>query len=164
MQPLPRESAPDWKRYVLRMAIWFAFVLALGYAVANGGLGILENDIHLSIEPNRDRIALDGKEPTVIQVKVLLRNNTREEVTLTAPSACKLFRWQVFSRSGDMVQSKVTENTCPNQSVSAILPSGETLEEFYSIELVPSRYRAGDDYLVHYWYWGHEGQFQFTAD
>jgi hypothetical protein len=29
---------------------------------------------------------------------------------------------------------------------------------------VPARYRAGDDYLVHYWYWGHEGQFQFKAE
>jgi len=164
MPSLPQAPAPDWKRHVLRIAIWGALVMAVAYSVSEGGLGFLENDIHLNLEPNRERVAVDGKDPAVIQVKVLLRNNTREDVTLNAPSACKLFRWQIFSRAGDMVQSKVTEDSCPDKAVSAILPPGQTLEEFYSITLVPERYHAGEDYLVHYWYWGHEGQFQFAAE
>jgi hypothetical protein len=161
MQPAP---PPDWTRTLLRIGIWFAFVAAIAYAVTNGGFTFLEDDIHLALEPNRDRVSLQGEEPPVIQVKVLLRNNTREDLTLTAPSACKMFRWQIFDRSGDMVQSKVNEDSCPTQEVNAILPPGETLEEFYSIVLVPGRYRAGDDYLVHYWYWGREGEFQFKAE
>lgn len=162
-QNLPHAPAPDWRRYVLWMLIWVAFVAALGYAAANGGLGFLENDIHLAAEPNRDRVALNGDSP-VIEVKVLLRNNTRETVTLKAASACKMFRWQVFNRAGDMVQSKVSEDNCPTTEVSAILPPGEKLEEYYALALVPTRYRAGEDYLVRYWYWGYEGEFQFAAE
>jgi len=30
--------------------------------------------------------------------------------------------------------------------------------------LVPARYQPGNDYLVHYWYWGYEGEFQFKAE
>jgi hypothetical protein len=100
----------------------------------------------------------------VIEVKVRLTNNTREPATLRAASACKIFRWQIFARSGDMVQSKVNEDTCPATEIAVNLPSGEKVEEFYSIPLEPQRYRAGGDYLVTYWYWGYEGEFQFTAE
>lgn len=164
MTDLPRAPAPDWRRQVLRSLIFVAFVGALGYAAAYGGFGIFEDPIHLALEPNRERVQLTGPEPPVIQVKVSLRNNTREDLTLKAGTACKVFRWQIFDRSGDMLQSKVSEESCPQTEVTAILPPGERLEELYSIALVPTRYRAGDDYLVHYWYWGYEGQFQFTAE
>ena len=164
MTDLPRAAPPDWKQQLIRSLMFVAFIGALGYAAAYGGFGLFEDDIHLALEPNRDSVQLTGSEPPVIQVKVSLRNNTREDVTLKAPSACKMFRWQIFDRSGDMLQSKVSEDTCPNTEVVAILPPGERLEEFYAIALVPARFRAGDDYLVHYWYWGYEGQFQFKAE
>ena len=153
----------DWRRYLLWAGIWVAFIAALGYAASYGELGFLENAVVVAAEPNRDSVKLSGDDP-VIQAKVSVRNNTRETVTLTAPSACKIFRWQIFSRAGEMMQSKATEYDCPAGEVSAILPSGEKLEEFYSIALAPTRFRAGDDYLVHYWYWGYEGEFQFKAE
>lgn len=162
--PLPQAPPPDWRRYMIRAVIWVAFVGALGYAAANGGLGFLENDVHLAVEPNRDSVKLVANEPAVIQVKVTLRNNTAKEVTLTAKSACKVFRWQIFARSGDLVQSWVGDDPCPDKEVTAFLPSGKSIEEFYSIVLVPSRYRVGDDYLVQYQYWNHEGEFQFKAE
>ncbi|MDZ4869567.1 MAG: hypothetical protein SGI91_19760 [Alphaproteobacteria bacterium] len=162
-QQLPRSPAPDWRRYVLWMLIWVAFIASLGYAASYGELGFLENSVSVTAEPNREGVPLQSD--PVIQVKVTVRNNTRDTVTLKAPSACKMFRWQVFSRDGNMVQSKVTdEDACPKTEVSAILPSGEKLEEFYSIELVPTRYQTGNDYLVQYWYWGYEGEFQFKAE
>jgi hypothetical protein len=161
--PLPQAPGPDWRQYMLRAVIWVSFVAALGYAAAYGGLDFLENDVHLAAEPNRERVALAGEAP-VIEVKVSLRNNTRDTVTLKADSACKMFRWQIFNRAGSMVQSKVNEDTCPSGAVTAILPPGEKLEEFYSIALVPTRLTAGQDYLVHYWYWGHEGEFEFAAE
>jgi len=155
---------PDVRRYLLWAVIWVAFVAALGYAATHGGLDFLENDVHLSVEPNRDSVVLLGKEPAVIQVKVTLRNNTRDAVTLTAPSACKVFRWQIFSRDAELVQSKTNEDSCPEGEISAILPSGQTVQEFYSIVLAPQRYSAGQDYQVRYWYWGHEGAFEFRAE
>jgi hypothetical protein len=162
-QQLPHAPAPDWRRYVLWMLIWVAFIASLGYAASYGELGFLENSVSVAAEPNRAGVPLQSD--PVIQVKVAVRNNTRDTVTLKAASACKMFRWQIFSRDGNMVQSKVTdEDTCPKTEVSAILPSGEKLEEFYSIALVPARYRVGDDYLVHYWYWGYEGEFEFKAE
>ena len=162
--PLPQSPPPDWRQYMLRAVIWVAFIGALGYAAANGGLGFLENDVHLAVEPNRDSVKLTGDVPPVIQVKVTLRNNTAKEVALTAKSACKIFRWQVFARTGDLVQSWVNDEQCPDKEVSAILPSGQTLEEFYSIALKADRYEADHDYLVQYQYWNREGEFQFRAD
>jgi hypothetical protein len=162
-QQLPRAPAPDWRRYVLWMLIWVAFIASLGYAASYGELGFLENAVSVTVEPNRDSVPL--KSEPIIQLKVTLRNNTRETVVLRAPSACKVFRWQVFSRDGNMVQSKVNdEDSCPKSEVSANFPSGEKVEEFYTIVLEASRYRGGDDYLVHYWYWGYEGEFQFKAE
>lgn len=160
---LPRAPAPDWRRYLLWALIWVAFIAALGYSASEGGLDFLENAVTVRAQPNRDSVALTERTP-VIEVKVRISNSTGEAVTLNVPSACKIFRWQIFSRSGNMVQSKVTEDSCPNTPVSAVLPPGEKLEEFYSIVLEPSRYRSGDDYLVHYWYWGYEGQFEFKAE
>jgi hypothetical protein len=164
MQPLPQSPPPDWRRYILLTVIWVAFIAALGYAASNGSLGFLENAVTATAEPNRDRVTLKSGEPAVIQVKVSLRNNTRNQVTLTAPTACKVFRWQIFDRAGDMVQSVIPKDTCPQSPVTAYLPAGEASEEFYAIVLEAQRYRAGDDYLVHYWYWGYEGEFQFKAE
>jgi len=155
---------PDWRRYLLWAAIWVAFIAALGYAASRGSLGFLENDMHFALEPNRERVKLSSREPAIIQVKARLSNNTRAAVTLKAPSACKIFRWQIFDRAGSLVQSKVSEDICPLSEVSAILPTGQTLEEFYAIVLVAPRYRAGEDYLVHAWYWGYEAEFQFKAE
>jgi hypothetical protein len=162
--PLPQAPAPDWRQYMLRAVIWVAFIGALGYAAANGGLGFLENDMNLAIEANRDSVKLSSTEPPVIQVKVTLRNNTPKTVTLSAGSACKIFRWQIFNRAGELMQSKAAEDICPISDTAATLPSSEAVEEFYSIALQPSRFQAGDDYQVRYWYWGYEGEFQFRAE
>jgi hypothetical protein len=149
---------------MLRAVIWVAFVGTLAYAAANGGLGFLENDINLSIEPNRDSVSFAGTEPAIVQVKVTLRNNTADAVNLSVASACKIFRWQVFNRGGELIQSKVAEDICPISATGAILPSGKTLEEFYSIALAGSRYRAGEDYQVRIWYWSYEGEFVLRVE
>lgn len=164
MNKLPQAPAPDWRQYVVRMVIWVAFVGALGYAAANGGLGFLENDMNLSIEPNRESVSFADGAATVIQVKVKLRNNKRDTVQLSAPTACKIFRWQIFSRGGDLLQSKPAEDICPAGNTGTVLSPGNALEEFYSIELVSTRYRSGEDYQVRYWYWGYEGEFVFKVE
>jgi hypothetical protein len=163
MTPTPPQQ-PDWRRYLLWAVIWVAFVAALGYAAKEGELDFLQNDVHLALEANRDRVALADKTPPVIEVKVSLRNNTKDPVTLSAASACKVFRWQIFARSGEMMQSKTNEESCPPGEVSAVLPSGQKVEEFYSIALETQRYRKGEDYQVRYWYWSYEGAFEFRAE
>ena len=162
--PLPQAPQPDWRRYLLWALIWLAFIASLGYAASTGGLSFLENAVVVSAEPNRDRVPLQGKEPAVIQVKVSLRNSTADAVRISAPSACKIFRWQIFDRAGDMIQSVIPEDTCPHREAAANLPAGQSVEEFYSIALEEHRFTPGHDYLVHYWYWGYEGEFQFKAE
>ena len=164
MQHLPQAPKPDWRRYLLWSVIWVTFIAALGYSASQGGLGFLENAVVVSAEPNRDTVKLQGAEPTVIQVKVNLRNNTSKQATLNAPTACKVFRWQIFARTGELVQTVVPQDTCPQSPVTAYLPAGEHVEEFYSIVLEAQRYEAGHDYLVSYQYWGYEGEFQFKAE
>lgn len=160
----PHQQQRDPRRYVIWMITWVAFIAALGYAASKGGLGFLENDINLSVEANRTSVALASKEPPVIQLKVTLRNNTAKTVTLRAGNACKIFRWHIYSRSGELMQAKTDEYVCPAVEAAANLGSGKSVEEFYSIALVPERYTAGQDYLVTYWYWGYQGEFQFKAE
>lgn len=164
MTKLPSAPPPDWRQYVVRMGIWIAFVGALGYAAANGGLAFLGNDIDLKMEPNRASVALASKEPAVIQVKVTLRNNTGETVVLSAPSACKVFRWQIFDVNGSQVQARYDPVGCPEVAVQAGLKSGAMLEEFYAIPLEVSRFDAGQKYVVHARYWGHESEFEFSTE
>jgi hypothetical protein len=144
--------------------IWIAFIAALGYSASQGGLGFLENAVVVEAEPNRDAVKLKSAEPAVIQVKVKLRNSTSKTATLVAPSACKIFRWQIFARSGNLIQNVVPKDDCPPVEASANLPSGQSVEEFYAIVLEAHRYTPGEDYLVQYQYWGYEGEFQFKAE
>lgn len=146
------------------MVTWVAFIAALGYAASEGGLGFLENDVSVVAEANRTTVTLTGREPPVIQVKVKLRNNKTDAVTLKAGNACKIFRWHIYNRGGELMQANTNQYACPAVEAVAILPSGKSVEEFYSIALVPTRYTADEDYLVHYWYWGYEGEFQFKAE
>lgn len=164
MNNLPRSPAPDWRQYMLRALIWVAFVGALGYSAANGGLDFLENDVSLKLEPNRDKVALHGPTPAVIQLRVTLKNSTDKAVALSAPSACKIFRWQIFSRSAELMQSSVPDDKCPESPVTAGVRSGEKLEEFYAIALAPERFQAGNDYQVKVWYWGYDATFEFKAE
>jgi hypothetical protein len=164
MQTLPRAPAPDWRQYVIRALIWVGFVGTLGYTAANGGLDFLENDVSLKLEPNRDAVALHGPVPAVIQLRVTLKNSTQDAVALSAPSACKIFRWQIFSRSAELMQTSVPDDKCPETPVTAGLRPGEKLEEFYAVPLSPDRFQSGNDYQVKVWYWGHEGAFQFRAE
>ncbi len=163
-QKLPHADPPDWRRYALWALIWAAFIAALGYSASEGGLDFLENAVVVAAEPNRDTVKLASKEPAVIQVKVKLRNSTSKQATLTAPTACKIFRWQIFARTGTLVQTVIPEDTCPQAPVTAYLPPGQSVEEFYTIALEAQRYDAGQDYLVIYQYWGYEGEFQFKAE
>ena len=149
---------------MMRAVIRVAFVGALGYAAANGGLDFLENDVNLKVEPNRDTVRLAGTTPAVIELHVTLKNSTTEAVALHALSACKIFRWQIFSRSSDLIQTQLPDDKCPETPVSSGLRSGEKLEEFYAIALAPERFQAGHDYLVHVFYWGYEAEFQFKAE
>ena len=164
MNKLPQSPPPDWRQYVLRAMIWVAFVGSLGYAAANGGLDFLENDVSLKLEANRDTVKLASSVPTVIEVKVKLQNSTSQAVQLSALSACKIFRWQVFNRAAELMQSAIPDNKCPETPVSAALGASQKIEEIYTIPLAPERYTAGEDYLVHVWYWGYEAEFQFKAE
>lgn len=164
MQKLPQSPPPDWRQYMLRALIWVAFVGSLGYAAANGGLDFLENDVSLKLESNRETVKLVGNVPAVIELKVKLQNSTSQAVQLSAPSACKIFRWQVFNRAAELVQSAIPDDKCPETPVSAALGSNQKIEEIYTIPLAPERYTAGEDYLVHVWYWGYEAEFQFKAE
>jgi len=164
MAQLPQAPAPDWQRYMLRAVIWVAFIGALGYAAANGGLDFLANDVNLAVEPNRTSVALAGSVPAVIEVKITLKNNTDKAATFRAPSACKVFRWQIFDTAGAQVQARYDPSPCPDLEVTARLTPGQQVEEFYSIPLVVERYRPGQEYLARVRYWDQEGEFKFSTE
>lgn len=164
MSPLPQASPPSWRQYAVRGMIWIAFVGAVAYSARNGGFDFLADEVSLNLEPNRDTVSLAGNEPATIEIKITLKNNTAKSAALTAASACRVFRWQIFSRSGEMMQSKAADDKCPDTPVSAGLGSGQQLQEIYAINLAKTRYKPGTDYQVRIWYWGYEGEFQFTTE
>jgi len=153
----PRPGIFDWRRQVLQMIIFVAFIAALGYAVSQGSLDFMANEVTLTVEPNRTEVDLGSSTPPVIQLHVKLKNNTGAAVALEADSPCKLLKWIVIALpSGDLVQARGgPEVQCPDQPTKHTLQPGEEIEEFYPLELIPARYSASGAYQAHVKYWGY---------
>jgi hypothetical protein len=116
------------------------------------------------VEANRDSVALTGKTPPVIEVKIRLRNNTGKTATFRAPSACKVFRWQIFDTGGSQVQARYDPRGCPDIEVTTQLAPGQQIEEFYSIPLAVERFKPGEKYMANVRYWDQEAQFTFATE
>ena len=154
----PRPGIFDWRRQVLQMVIFVAFIGALGYAVSKGSFDFMANEVTLTIEPNRTVVDLGSSEPPVIQLHIKLKNNTGKDVELEAESPCKILKWIVLAApSMDLMQARGgKEVECADQPIKHTLQPGQELEEFYAMELIPARYTTAGDYQAHIKYWGYK--------
>jgi hypothetical protein len=161
-RPLP--GIFDWRRQVLQMVVFVGFIAALGYAVSQGSFDYMSNEVTLSIEPNRTLVDFASSEPPVIQLHVKLKNNTSQDVDLEAESPCKILKWVVLNSALDLVQARGgKEVECPDQPTHETLAPGKELEEFYALELTPSRFSASGDYQAHVKYWGYKAVVPFSV-
>ena len=147
----------DWRRQVLQMVIFVAFIAALGFAVSRGSFDFMSNEVTLTIEPNRGLVDLGSNEPPVIQLHIKLKNNTGSDVQLEAESPCKILKWIVLAvPSMDLIQGRGgREVECPDQPIKQTIVPGQEIEEFYALELIPARYAAAGEYQAHIKYWGY---------
>lgn len=153
----PRPGIFDWRRQVLQMIIFVAFIAALGYAASQGSLDFLENEVSLVVVPNRTVVDFGAPEAPVIQLHVKLKNNTGNNVTLEAESPCKIIKWVILAApSMDLVQARGGEEVaCPDQPIRKTFAPGQEIEEFYALELNPSRFTTAGDYQIHIKYFGY---------
>jgi len=161
----PRPGIFDWRRQVLQMIIFVAFVAALGYAVSRGSLDYLANEVTLTVEPNRTEVDLTSSEPPVIQLHIKLKNNTGADVPLEAESPCKVLKWIVLALpSMDLIQARGgPEVECPDQPIHQTLAPGQEIEEFYALALIPARYTTSGAYQAHLKYWGYKAIVPFAV-
>ncbi len=160
----PRPGIFDWRRQVLQMIVFVGFIAALGYAVSQGSFDYMSNEVTLTIEPNRTQVDFASREPPVIQLHVKLKNNTNDAVTLEAESPCKILKWVVLNTALDLVQARGgKEVECPNQPLRQTLAPGQEIEEFYTLELTPSRFTVSGDYQAHVKYWGYKSVVPFSV-
>lgn len=153
----PRPGIFDWRRQVLQIIFFVAFVAALGYAASQGSFDFLENEVSLTVVPNRTLVDFGASEPPVIQLHVKLKNNTNNPVTLEAESPCKVIKWVILAApSMDMVQARGgAEVACPDQPIRRQFEPGQEIEEFYALELNPVRFSTAGDYQIHIKYFGY---------
>ena len=160
--PIP--SLFDWRRQVLQMVIFVAFIAALGYAVSTGSFDYMSNEVTVSIEANRTTVDFNSTEPPVIQLHVKLKNNTDQPVTLNADSPCKVLKWVVLDSAHELVEARGgKESECPDQPIQQTVEPGRELEEFYALILTPARYATAGKYEAHVKYWGYKDVVAFTV-
>ena len=158
-------SAARLAALLLWAVIWVSFIAALGYAASNGGLGFLENAVTVTAEPNRDTVKLQGAGTRGHPSQSQPAQQHPNQATLTAPTACKVFRWQIFARAGDLVQSVVPKDTCPQSPVTAYLPVRRSMRRVLCDRARSTALPApATTTSCHYQYWGYEGEFQFKAE
>lgn len=161
----PRPGIFDWRRQVLQVIIFVAFVGALGYAASKGSFDFLENEVSLTVVPNRTVVDFGANEPPVIQLQVKLKNNTGSDVTLEAESPCKVIKWVILAApSMDLVQARGgAEVACPDQTIRRAFVPGQEIEEFYALELNPSRFSTAGEYQIHIKYFGYTAVVPFQV-
>ena len=97
---------------------------------------------------------------TVLHVTVRLHNPTKQSVQLFAGTPCAVFRWAVAS--ADKIVQREPNRLCAQVVAAAVLPAHESIEQQHKITLDNARYRGGDEYLLRYQFWRHDGVHAFT--
>lgn len=94
-------------------------------------------------------------EPLLLEVAVVLANNTEEPLPLALPSQCDIFRWFIADSERDLVQSQRDDEPCVELPVTGELEAKHTMSGTYTLKLDPARVAPGD-YILFIRYWGHE--------
>ncbi len=120
-------------------------------------------ELEIGVPVRHEMIARDG----MIMLPVVLRlsNHTDKQVVLSAPNACKIFRYVILRDDGVFVQGQGKAPAhCSPAKVSDAIGAGEVVERIEQIALNATRYRAGD-YVAHIEFWGYEakGTFRLIA-
>lgn len=139
---------------VMTTLIFVAGVAAIGYLVDTGAIN-LDEPVAFTLDVQQPEAASAGT-PIRLVVRPRLVNNQEEDVALTAPDPCKIFRWILLDPGNDFVQSKPREEQCAQVVVTNWLEAGYQIEDEFPIELDPRRVRAGGNYRLLVRYWGYE--------
>ncbi len=105
-------------------------------------------------------VTIDANGETVLEVTVRLHNSSAQPLQLFAGTPCAVFRWAVAS--ADKIVQREPNRLCAQVVAAAVLPAHESIEQQHKITLDNARYRSGDEYLLRYQFWRHDGVHAFT--
>lgn len=149
-------------RILLTLAL-MAVIVILGFRMSREGR-VADGEIGLEVNVPATYIAprLDDGIPMLLPVRVRLVNRRETPETLTAPTACKIFRYIVLTGGGDFVQGAGQNRACAQEAQSASIDAGEAIEELFQLPLDAARFAAGD-YKVWVRFWGYEATADFKV-
>ncbi len=127
-------------------------ILTIGLA-SEYGLVSFEEDLELKVS---GEVGVQSGDTIPLQVQVQLINNTDNEMALTAPTPCKVFKWVLVDSRRDFVQAKLDE-VCPQVMMQGSLPANSNTTEAFVLEIDATRLRPDTSYELRVSYWGTMG-------
>ena len=128
--------------------IIFVAIIVIGVSVEYGLVDLgTETEVMLEI----DVLPRDG-DIIPLDVTVQLINRTDDELQLSAPSPCKVFKWLLLDSNREFVQAK-PEEICPQVVMSATLEGNHNTSENFILHIDAKRLRTDSSYELHVSYW-----------
>lgn len=128
--------------------IIFVAIIVIGVSVEYGLVDLgTETEVMLEI----DVLPRDG-DIIPLDVTVQLINRTDDELQLSAPSPCKVFKWLLLDSNREFVQAK-PEEICPQVVMSATLEGNHNTSENFILNIDAKRLRTDSSYELHVSYW-----------
>lgn len=96
----------------------------------------------------------------VLALTAQLHNPTNLPMQLFAGTPCAVFDWVVAS--ADKIVQTEPNKFCAQVVARALLLPYETIQQQYEIVLDGAHYRSGNQYILRYQFWHHQGSHTFT--
>ena len=89
-----------------------------------------------------------------VHLTLILKNTTRSDFNLSAPTPCAVNFWELHDSSGKLVQTQPKE-MCAQHVVTAQLPAGKSIRSDVNLELNGKLLADGQEYTIEYKFWGY---------
>ena len=101
--------------------------------------------------------------PAYVHVTAILKNTTRSDFTLQAPTPCDVSFWEVFDSNDDLIQSE-PHGICPQHVVDTKLPAGQSIRSDNVLTLNGKLLEDGEKYTIKYKFWGYPSEASFSVE
>jgi hypothetical protein len=146
----------DGGRMVLWSVILVALVGSLGYAAYTSGPSAFGGfDVAMKVSADPVIVPLSGENAGKVTMTVDIQNRTANVQKLSAPAACKIFRWILFGEGERFVQTQSED--CAPSLMELVLQPNERKSETIDVAVDAARLKPGERYQFILEYWGLRG-------
>jgi hypothetical protein len=110
----------------------------------------------IMIPPVPDRIT------TIVPAAVTLKNTTRSDFVLFAPTPCDVHFWELCDEAGNIIQTEPAGD-CIEIPVTKKLPAGQSIRGDNVVELNGKLLLKTKSFVLKYKFWGHPCQASFNV-